>query len=109
MVRRMARARDSGWRRARRELVDAICAGRISDAEAARELGVSRSTVAGWVGSDRASGRPRFVAVDVAERGESPPGGAAMEVVLDHRLVVRVPRGCDAGEVARLVRALRSC
>jgi transposase-like protein len=94
----------AAWSAARRKLVEAVRAGRLSQAEAARELGVSSSTVRDWVRSEEAAAR--FVAVDV--RDDAPQPAPAIEVVLAGGRVVRVPPGSDADEVARLVRALEA-
>jgi transposase-like protein len=105
----MASSADSGWRAARREVVAAIRSGEISRADAARELGVSASTVRDWERAERTSADHRFVAVEIGDRREAPRAVAALEVALVGGRVLRVASGFDAGEVVRLVRALESC
>lgn len=94
----------AAWSAARRDLVEAVRAGRLSQAEAARELGVSSSTLRDWVRSEREAAR--FVAVEV--RDDAPRPAPAIEVVLAGGRVVRVPPGFDAEEAAGLVRALEA-
>jgi transposase-like protein len=92
------------WAEQRRRIAAEVRAGRASAAEIGAALGVSRETVRRWVRGEKAESRFVRVAVHPA-----PSAGAALEVVLDRGVVLRVPPGFDEDEVARLVRALRAC
>jgi transposase-like protein len=93
----------------RRDVARAILDGRLTRAEAARELGVSKEAVSRWARQERArssDARSRFVAVAV--RDESPSEVEAVEVVLRSGVVLRLRTSAPEALVVRLVRALAS-
>lgn len=98
------RGLNEAWAAARRDVVAEIRAGRVSRAEVASALGVTREAVRRWVRREEA--QSRFVAVEVCA---APEGGATLEVVVAGGRVVRVPPSFDAAELVRVVRALESC
>ncbi len=88
----------------RREVAEAILEGRLTCAEAARELGTSREVVRRWVSQER---RARFVAIDLRDDAAVPV--AVVEVVVAGNRVLRAPTTIEACALVRLVRALESC
>jgi DNA-binding transcriptional regulator LsrR (DeoR family) len=90
---------------ARRDVAVAVLEGRLTGAEAARELGTSREVVRRWVRRERRAG---FVAVDVVDDAAACPG-LVVEVVMGASRVLRAPATIEPAALIRLVRALESC
>lgn len=95
----------------RREVARAILAGRLTRAEAARELGVSKEAVSRWTRKERAGdpagkARSRFVAVSLRDEGSS--SGDVVEVRFPSGVVVRLPASLSETYVARLLAAIAS-
>ena len=91
----------------RREVARAILAGRLTRAEAARELGLSKEAVSRWVRRERSSSpsaRSRFVSVSV--RDEEPSAPSVVEVVLLSGVRLRVSTSSPDAAIVRLARAL---
>lgn len=99
-----SKSTSDGERDPRREVARAILEGRLTRAEAVRDLGISSEAVRRWVSRER---RARFVAVDV--RDEPPSEVSIVEVLLAGGRVLRVPAAIEASALVRLVRALESC
>lgn len=97
----------------RRRVVEAVRSGLMTGREVIEELGISSGVLGGWCRSEdarraREAARPAassFARVSVVGR----PGTAVATVLLRGGRRVRVAEGFDAGEVARLVRALETC
>ncbi|QRN96995.1 transposase [Archangium violaceum] len=112
---KLARAAASNyWTEAEAQAVLEACeASGLSVAEFARRHGLGAQRLRWWKKRRAEETGPSlsFVPVRVAatpsrEAREAPAGPASMEVVLDRGRRIRVEPGFDAGEVARLVRAL---
>jgi transposase-like protein len=100
------------WEETRRAVVAALDSGRLTVREAAEELGVTPSTIGGWIAAERLrrararrSDATSFVRVDVPRSH----GADVAVVVLRGGRRLRVPEGFSAEELARLVRTLESC
>jgi hypothetical protein len=105
------------WLDLRASIVESIRSGLVSGREVMAELGVSSGTLGGWCrAEDLRRGRERrapraasspFAAVSLVGAAAAVHDGFV--VVLRGGRRVRVAPNFDAGELARLVRALESC
>lgn len=98
----------------RRRVVEAVRSGLMTGREVIEELGISSGVLGGWCRAEDArrareaagpAAASSFARVSVVGR----PGTAVATVLLRGGRRVRVAEGFDAGEVARLVRALETC
>ena len=110
-------SKDVAWLELRASIVEGIRSGLFTGQEVMAELGVSSGTLGGWCrAEDVRRGRGRheaasspspFAAVSLVGRPAAVHDGFV--VVLRGGRRVRVAPRFDAGELARLVRALESC
>ena len=104
----MSRSPES-WSEEKREVVEAVLAGRLARREVVGALGIAASTLKEWIRAERRRKAKRrgvggFVAVDV--RRDGGPAQSCGVVEIPGGMRVRVEPGFDAEEVVRLVRAI---